>query len=83
MSKSNNNYEKHLDKVLKDPELAIEYLNVALSEQQEDPTLFIRALKNVAQAWELDLKKEDVLDQHSLLDSLGLKLAIVKKPEAA
>lgn len=82
MSK-NSNYEKHLDKVLKDSELAVEYLNVALTEQQEDPTLFIRALKNVAQAWGINIKETDILDQHSLLDAMGLKLAIVKKPEAA
>ena len=52
MSKIPNNYQQHLLQSLKDPDLAVEYLNTALEEEDEaDPTLFLRALKNVAEAW--------------------------------
>jgi probable addiction module antidote protein len=97
MSNKANNYQQHLMKTLKDPELAVEYLNTALEEEVEDPTLFLRTLKNVAEAWGFDLTGLDragiykILSQsgnprlsslHSLLDAMGLKLAIVQKSEA-
>jgi probable addiction module antidote protein len=102
MSNKTNNYQQHLMKTLKDPQIAVEYLNTALEEEVEDPTLFLRALKNVAEAWGFThLSELTGLDRagiykmlsetgnprlsslHSLLDAMGLKLAIVQKSEAA
>lgn len=52
MSHLKSNYHEHLMKSLKDPDLVVEYLNVALEEEDNSaPTLFLRALKNVAEAW--------------------------------
>lgn len=53
MNRISNNYQQqHLMQSLQDPDLAVEYLNAALAAQDEtDPTLFLRALKNVAEAW--------------------------------
>ncbi len=51
-NKKRNNYQAHLMENLRDPELEVEYLNAALEEEDDsDPTLFMRALKNVADAW--------------------------------
>jgi probable addiction module antidote protein len=51
-SKKNSSYYTHLMENLRDPVLAVEYLNAALEEEDDaDPTLFMRALKNVADAW--------------------------------
>src|SRR5690349_3002099 len=103
MSQKPNNYHEHLMKSLKDPDLAVEYLNAALEEEDDsDPTLFLRALKNVAEAWGFtELSDLTGLDRagiyrmlseagnprlsslHTLLDAMGLRLAVVKKSSAA
>ena len=103
MTKIPNNYQQHLMQSLKDPDLAVEYSNAALEEEDEtDPTLFLRALKNVAQAWGFahlaDLTGLDragiyrmlsaqgnprLTSLHTLLEVMGLRLAVVKKSSAA
>jgi len=103
MNKTPNNYQQHLMQSLQDPDLAVEYLNAALEEEDEaDPTLFLRALKNVAEAWGFshlaDLTGLDragiyrmlsaqgnprLTSLHTLLDAMGLRMAIVKKSSAA
>jgi probable addiction module antidote protein len=44
------NYREHLEEVLKDDEEAVAYLNAALAE--EDPEVFLLALRDVAGARE-------------------------------
>lgn len=52
MAKSNAyiNYDVVLDEQLRDPEVAVAYLNEALS-QTDEPELFFVALRNVARAY--------------------------------
>lgn len=102
INKPSSYYHQHLMKSLTDPDLAVAYLNAALEEESEDPTLFTRALKNVAEAWGFThLASSTGLDRagiykmlsqkgnprlsslHSLLNAMGLKLAVIKKNEAA
>ncbi len=48
-------WQPELLKILKDPEDAIAYLNVAMAD--EDPTIFLIALKNVIEAQDLQIQE--------------------------
>ena len=67
-------YQEELQKELQDPELAIAYLNETLKD--EDPRLFLHALKNVLEAQSKDIatlaQKADLNREH-LYRMLSLK----------
>lgn len=58
MKRKLRNYQEKLLEDLRDPELAIHYLNEALAD--EDPRVFLLALKNVqeAQGGQIDENKK-------------------------
>ena len=67
-------YEELLHSELKDPEVAVAYLNEALAE--EDQTVFLIALKDVLDAWGEDmatLAKEAHLNRQNLYRMLSQK----------
>lgn len=66
MSKKRTTYHEDLIEELKDPEFAAEYLEAAL-EESDMPEVFLRALRNVAEAKgmtqlarDTDLKRESL-----------------------
>jgi probable addiction module antidote protein len=72
--KKTNDYHAYWIKKLRgDKELAIEHLNVALEE--EDPRMFLRALRNVAEAYGgfSKLAKEAKVDRSNLYKMLSEK----------
>lgn len=107
MVNASKSYQEFLITSLKDPEQAVAYLNAALEEDEqlseaENYSLFLIALRNVAEAWgfshlatstNLDrsgiykmLSKEGnprISSLRSLLDSMGLRLAITLKNDQA
>lgn len=67
-------YQEILVQQLQDPELAKEYLNVALLD--EDPRMFLLALKNICEAQEIemtDLAKKTKLSRENLYRILSKK----------
>ena len=107
MVKASKSYQEFLITSLKDPEQAVAYLNAALEDDEQEKetenyTLFLMALRNVAEAWGFahlanisDLDHSGIykmLSQKgnprisslkSLLDSMGLRLAIALKNDKA
>jgi len=73
MNKRLLNYEKELLKDLQDPKEAIAYLNAAL--QDEDPRLFLLALKNVIAAQDKmsSIAKKTNLNRENLYRMLSKK----------
>jgi probable addiction module antidote protein len=66
-------YEDVLDQQLKDPKLAIEYLDACLADT-ENPGTFLIALKDVARAWGIsELAAETGLNRENLYKMLSEK----------
>jgi probable addiction module antidote protein len=73
MAKSNLfiNYDVVLDEQLRDPEVAVAYLNEALS-QSDEPELFFVALRNVARAYGMsNIAKRSNRNRESLYRTLS------------
>ena len=73
MRKKTKKYKEHLLEALKDPKEAIAYLNACLED--EDPEVFLLALKDVTDAWGgiSKLAKESSLNRESLYRTLSSK----------
>ena len=71
--KKSNNYKEHLLKRLRDPKEAAAYLNAALED--EDPRVFLVALKDIAEAHGglSKLAQETDLNRESLYRTLSPK----------
>lgn len=62
-----------MENLRKHPDEAVDYLNIAL-EDPDEPTLFIRALRNVADAWSFShLADLTGLSQESMYKTLSEK----------
>ena len=71
MPKKKHNYHDDLIAELKDPEFAAEYLQAAL-EESDMPEVFLRALRNVAEARGMtQLARETELKRESLYTMLS------------
>jgi probable addiction module antidote protein len=98
MARKRPHYHEDLRERLKDPAYAAEYLEAALAER-DMPAVFLRALRNVAEARgmarlarETKLNRENLYAMlsergnsvlsslHVILDALGMKLSVERKP---
>lgn len=83
--KASKSYQESLLASLRDPEEAAEYLNAALEESDEN--VFLRALKNVAQANGFSFEANETsnaapsqsLNLNALLNMLHLRFATAAK----